>query len=78
MSAIRSHADQPRSWMLAGALLLASSCAKHPNDSASGFGWPPVIDQPYPNLVLKDLFGDRVELASLRGKVLLIEPIGMT
>ena len=40
--------------------------------------WPPKVGEPYPNLKLMDQNGKRVSLASLKGKVILIEPIGMT
>lgn len=42
------------------------------------FAWPPVAGQPYPDLELRDFRGETVQLSSFRGKVLLIEPIGMT
>ena len=40
--------------------------------------WPPVLGQSFPDLELQDSRGERVRLSSLRGKLLLIEPIGMT
>lgn len=40
--------------------------------------WPPVVGQPYPDLALQDLSGATVHLSDLRGKVLLVEPTGMT
>lgn len=40
--------------------------------------WPPVKGQAYPDLELQDAVSGRtVKLSSLRGKVLLIEPIGL-
>lgn len=39
--------------------------------------WPPVKGQPYPNLKLAEASGGQLELASLRGKVVLVEPIGI-
>lgn len=42
------------------------------------FAWPPVEGRPYPELELRDFRGETVKLSSFRGKVLLIEPIGMT
>ena len=42
------------------------------------FDWPPERATEYPNLVLRDHRGEWVELESFRGKVLLIEPVGMT
>ncbi len=47
-------------------------------EAALPFAWPPVLGQQYPNLQLSDAQGQPFELASLRGKVLLIEPVGMT
>ena len=63
----------------AAVLLLASaftaSCAP---SGPLPFDWPPVVDETYPDLELTDFRGDVFKLSSLRGKVLLIEPIGMT
>ncbi len=39
--------------------------------------WPPVVGQPYPNLQLIDQEGRRTSLSEFRGKVILLEPIGM-
>lgn len=38
--------------------------------------WPPRKGEPYPDLELQDASGKKVRLSSLKGKVLLIEPIG--
>jgi hypothetical protein len=40
--------------------------------------WPPRRGERYPNLTLYDHRGQLVSLASLRGKVILLEPVGMT
>ncbi len=40
--------------------------------------WPPVVGQAFPNLILYDQDGNLTPLSSLKGKVLLIEPIGMS
>ena len=40
--------------------------------------WPPQVGEPYPDLRLRDPSGRYVRLSSFRGKVLLIEPIGLT
>jgi hypothetical protein len=39
--------------------------------------WPPRVGEAYPNLKLLNMAGERVELSSFRGRVILIEPIGM-
>ncbi len=39
--------------------------------------WPPRVGEPYPDLKLRTPQGDRVALSTYKGKVLLIEPIGM-
>lgn len=73
---------------LVAALLFLAACepAKAPpkpvpsaQDLANrGLPWPPVVGQPYPDLTLLDADGASMKLSSLKGKVLLIEPIGMT
>ena len=40
--------------------------------------WPPEVGKPYPDLNLYDHRGNLVKLSQFKGKVLLIEPIGMT
>jgi hypothetical protein len=40
--------------------------------------WPPRQGERYPNLTLYDHRGQLVSLTSLRGKVILLEPVGMT
>jgi hypothetical protein len=39
--------------------------------------WPPAVNQPYPDLVLYDYTGRRVQLSSFKGKIILVEPVGM-
>lgn len=39
--------------------------------------WPPKVGEPYPDLELIDQTGMPVRLSSFKGKVLLIEPVGM-
>ena len=58
-------------------LLLAPSPAPASPDGPPG-PWPPVKGQPYPPLVLKDHRGEEFDLASLRGKVVVIEPVGIS
>lgn len=40
--------------------------------------WPPVVNQVYPEVELCDLSGNRVKLSAYAGKVILLEPIGMS
>jgi cytochrome oxidase Cu insertion factor (SCO1/SenC/PrrC family) len=39
--------------------------------------WPPQLGQPYPDLELVDQTGQKTRLSSFKGKVILIEPVGM-
>lgn len=41
-------------------------------------GWPPVVGQFYPNVVLKDQTGQAVAISDFVGKVVLIELVGLT
>lgn len=41
-------------------------------------GWPPVVGQFYPNLLLKDQTGQVTSLGEFRGKVVLLEVVGLT
>ncbi len=59
-------------------LLLVLGCGA--DDSASkkpSHAWPPEVGKPYPDLALVDQTGQRVSLSSFKGRILLIEPIGM-
>lgn len=71
-------------WRVLLALALAACVAEPQPEAGDGAGaprpdhaWPPRVGQPYPDLELLGLDGERVSLASLRGRVILIEPIGM-
>ncbi|PCJ99090.1 MAG: hypothetical protein COA45_06510 [Zetaproteobacteria bacterium] len=39
--------------------------------------WPPILNQAYPDLELIDQDGESFKLSYLKGKVIIIEPIGM-
>jgi len=41
-------------------------------------GWPPVVGQFYPNLVLKDQAGQVTAISDFQGKVILLELVGLT
>jgi hypothetical protein len=41
------------------------------------FTWPPQVGEPYPDLELYDQEGNLTRLVDFRGKIILIEPIGM-
>ncbi len=57
----------------AAAFVLLLSCGP-----GSTPAWPPELGKPYPDLELVDQTGKKVRLSSFKGKVLLIEPIGMS
>ncbi len=40
--------------------------------------WPPVVGRTYPEIELCDLTGKKVKLSSYAGRVILLEPIGMS
>ena len=42
------------------------------------FPWPPTKGEAYPDVTLLDHRGESVQLSSFRGKVLLVELVGMT
>jgi hypothetical protein len=45
--------------------------------SQPGFDWPPRLGETYPDLELYDQEGHLTRLSDFRGKIILIEPIGM-
>lgn len=62
----------------ANAVPKAAASAKVP--AAKGFPvfWPPREGYYYPNLTLSNYDGKKITLSNLKGKVLLIEPVGMS
>jgi len=51
--------------------------AKH-NPDAPLRGWPPVVGRPYPEIALIDQSGRVTSLSEFRGKVVLVELVGLT
>lgn len=45
--------------------------------SGKAIQWPPQVGQPYPDLELLDRNGKTVKLSDFKGKVIVIEPVGM-
>lgn len=66
------------------ALQSCASDAQKSGGSSSGTAassvspWPPQLDSKYPDLELMSTSGKKVKLSSYTGKILLIEPIGMS
>ncbi len=48
------------------------------NPEAPLRGWPPGVGQFYPNIVLRDQDGQSVAISDFRGKVVLLELVGLT
>lgn len=48
------------------------------NEDAPLRGWPPTVGRPYPDIALIDQSGRVTSLNELRGKVVLVELVGMT
>lgn len=65
-----------------GLLMLMSGCGRFSAgsapDAAQGVDWPPRLGKPYPDLNLVDQTGKQVQLSEFKGKVILVEPIGMS
>ena len=45
---------------------------------ADDFFWPPTLGQRYPDFALLDQEGHHVTLSDFKGKIILLEPVGMT
>lgn len=61
-------------------LLLTSTAFAGDVTLANGktVAWPPEVGKPYPELELVDRTGKIVKLADFKGKVIVVEPVGMT
>lgn len=68
--------------MLLSFALTTESTKANPKDKPASKGfpvfWPPREGYYYPNLSLVNYDGKQITLSNLKGKVLLIEPVGMT
>ncbi len=64
----------PVIWILSGTGMFDGVVAKAQNRPHP---WPPVIGQAYPDLTLIDQEGQEFKLSYLKGKVIVVEPIGM-
>ncbi len=63
------------------ALVIVLGIAVHQLMASSGtppHDWPAKVDQPYPDLKLRNHKGQVVSLSSYKGKVILIEPVGLS
>ena len=60
------------------ATLLPCGCQDADVSPATIASWPPVVGQPLPDMTVLDHRGQRVKLSSFKGRVLLVEPIGMS
>jgi hypothetical protein len=58
------------------AVVLLAGCSREPEKPA-GPEWPPKLDKPYPDLELVDQAGQKVKLSSFKGRVILVETVGM-
>ena len=72
-------------WRLLGIMLgglfllsLANSCTFAQKPSQYKLFWPPQLNGFYPELELMSSTGKKVKLSSFAGKVILVEPIGMS
>ncbi len=61
---------------LAVLVVLVAGCSREP-EKPSTPEWPPKLDKPYPDLELVDQAGQKVRLSSFKGRVILVEAIGM-
>jgi len=68
----------PAGLLLATTILVTSCGGGGPVAEGLPFAWPPTSGETYPDLQLLDTTGEVVSLSSFAGRVLLIEPIGMT
>jgi len=63
--------------MLPVVFFALACCGKPAAPPAPSFEWPPKLDQAYPDLELVDQTGATVRLSSFKGKVIIVEPVGM-
>jgi len=72
-------AHRLRAWLATGLLALGIGACRDADVSRQTVAaWPPKVGQPFPDMTVLDHEGHRVLLSSFRGKVLLVEPIGMS
>lgn len=59
-------------------LALLAGCGDGAPSGPLPFAWPPTVGDAYPDVELLDHTGATVRLADFAGKVIVVEPIGMT
>lgn len=47
-------------------------------ETSPGAAWPPTLGKPFPNLVFTSHDGRKVRISDFKGKVVLVEPVGMS
>ena len=60
-------------WQIAESTFLSGERAPRRD-----FDWPPKLNEPYPDLQLIDQEGAPTRLSDFKGRIILLEPIGMT
>lgn len=81
---ISSQRDQPNAALIGVSLALLLICAglvgcddAQSNSQESGAFWPPRLDESYPEIEFTNYDGRKVRISDFRGKVVLVEPVGM-
>ena len=64
------------SYSSRGRVALADGLPLH-RRQIQDFNWPPKLNEPYPDLHLVDQDGKLTRLSEFKGKIILVEPIGM-
>ena len=68
-------------WCAVITLLIAQilvSCGAAETGNGQKLVWPPILNSPYPDVEMQTISGKKVKLSSFAGKVILVEPIGMS
>lgn len=58
--------------------LLATGCGEASSQTILPVPWPPMVGGTYPDLEVVNRAGQNLRLSSFRGKVILVEPVGMS
>lgn len=67
----------PVFWLLHASFSVTPLTHKHNPQFPFPNPWPPVLEQAYPDLDLMDQDGQTFKLSDLKGKIIIVEPVGM-